>query len=91
MISLNDLLDDAANPFSGWLLDFLASIEYDDRAHATLALDRVTEMLHECCQGQLPSSFTSEVRERADGRFDFRAQLIDERGEVYQIGNSMGA
>jgi hypothetical protein len=83
---VNHLLDETMawwdDPKSGSLEGFLGSIYYHDLASVERALAHITGMVRKDFQGNLPASFESEIREHADGRFNFRAKYIDRHGDI---------
>ena len=73
------------DPEAGSLEAFLGAINYPDRPTAERALARVTEIVRQQFDGQLPSSFRGAIRQRADGRFDLSAQVIGHHGELLEV------
>jgi hypothetical protein len=70
---------------SGWLEGFLTSICYSDRQSAERARDRVTQIVREQFDGNLPASFNSETHERPDDVFDLEAEYFNHHGQLQRV------
>ncbi|MGA8657217.1 MAG: hypothetical protein WB586_13810 [Chthoniobacterales bacterium] len=73
------------DPASGYTEGFLGSIYYRDRENAERALRQVTQVIRKQYQGNLLASFKIEIRQLPDSRFELKAELVDQYGELLPL------